>query len=484
MAIPRDRPENHGLSSHALLEFFGRIEDLGLAVGGLMLLQNGKATAEYSQEPHRKECEKVLFSLSKSFTSIAVGIAWDQGYLHLDDKVVSYFPDKLPDPVPAHLEMMTIHHLLSMNTGHHHNIYEAVIKEQDWAKAFLSLEVEHEPGTFYRYSTHATYMLSAILQQATGEGLVDFLMPRLFEPLDIPRPSWETCPMGIAAGGMGLSLSAESVAKFGLMLLGKGAFEGRRIVSERYIELAIAEHSDNRTDSAPIDSAQGYGYQFHRCRKGCYRGDGAFGQLCFIAPQHNIVIVANCSFPNMKPLHVLLDLIYEHIIDQLGRSVSFSETAYKELQWQLTEWSSSTNPVQTVQSVSGYIPDWMEGRRRYMMEDNPDGVRQMAFELMNNGQLELELLYGDERDQLLSFDFAKPVQTKAFFWKDLSMHEQKAVTYAMWKDHCILQLTLYYIETPYVVDYIISLEEASIDVQFKINASMHLSPFRMRGNLK
>jgi len=479
MRIPTDAPENHGLSSRALHAFFHQIERLELAVNGFMLLQGGKATAQFWREPYRKDSKQVLFSLSKSFTSIAIGIAWDEGYLRLDDRVIAFFPDKLPEAVSPHLERMTIHHLLSMNTGHHANIYEAVVREKDWVRAFLSLEVEHEPGSYYQYSTPATYMLSAILQRSTGKGLVDFLMPRLFEPLGISRPSWETCPLGIAAGGMGLSLSAESVAKFGLMLLHKGVFEGRRIVSESYIALATDVHSDNHKEGAPIDAVQGYGYQFHRCRSGCYRGDGAFGQLCFVAPVHDLVIVANCSFPSMRPLHTLLDLIYEHIIDKIDMNASLSIAEGAGLNLPFTKLPFAVTPAPALDT----LPYRSKMSQSYRMSDNPNDVKQMRVTLEHDS-LELRIYYGDGREQGLPFHFAETVEAEALFWKDLSLHMQKVVTYAAWRESGTLQLTLCYIETPYVVDYIIRLEEASIDVQFDINVSMHLSRYRMTGSLE
>jgi CubicO group peptidase (beta-lactamase class C family) len=266
-----------------------------------------------------------LFSLSKSFTSIAVGIARDEGYLDLSDKVISFFSDKLPDPISDNLSQMTIHHLLSMNAGHHENIYGYVAKETDWVKAYLSMEVEHKPGTFYRYSTHSTYMLSAILEKVTGQRLTDFLIPRLFEPLGISKPSWETCPMGVVAGGMGLSIPTERLANFGQMLLSRGMFNGHRIVSEEYINLATKEQSDTRRDEARIDFSRGYGYQFFLCRDGCFMGNGGYGQLCFVAPNKNIVIAATSSFPSMKQLQTLLDLIYEYILGQINKEISYND---------------------------------------------------------------------------------------------------------------------------------------------------------------
>lgn len=477
LEISTDIPENHRLSSKALLAFFTQIEQFKLEVNSFMLLQDGKVTAQFWRTPYRQNCPQLLYSLSKSFTSIAVGIACDNGFLDLDDKVVSFFPEKLPNNMTPNLAKMTVHHLLSMNAGHHDNIYAAVAKEQDWVKTFLSLDVEHEPGSHYRYSTHSTYMLSVIIEQATGQNMVDFLMPTLFEPLGIPRPSWETCPMGIVAGGMGLSISTEGIAKFGFMLLNKGVYEGKRIVSEQYIKLATTEQSDNRAGAERIDSAQGYGYQFHLCRRGCYRGDGAFGQLCFVAPKENIVIAATCSFKNMKPLQTLLDLIYEHIFDQLGKSDFHCPEDNIELQKRL---SNLPNSVPAIKPVPVNMP--IVNTSSYLMNENPHGLKKIAFHV-KEGQLEMHVFYGDDRDNVLPFDFTKPMRTKDVFNKDLSMHLQEVITYASWQDENTLELTLFYIETPYVVTYTIAFKDETIEFQFNINVSLNILEYKVTGIL-
>lgn len=478
MGIVKDTPENHGLSSKALLDFFTQIEQLRLEVNSFMLLQDGRATAQFWRKPYTMNSPQLLFSLSKSFTSIAVGIARDYGYLDLQDKVIAFFPSKLPNSISSNLAKMTIHHLLSMNAGHHDNIYNVVAAEQDWVKTFLALDVEHEPGTYYRYSTHSTYILSAIIEQATGQSLVDFLMPKLFEPLGIPRPSWETCPMGIAAGGMGLSLSTESIAKFGQMLLNQGMYEGRRIVSESYIAVATAKQSDNRLMGAGrADSVQGYGYQFHLCRHGCYRGDGSFGQLCFVAPEQQIVIAATASFNNMGELQALLDLIYAHIIQQVGNTDPCSTADQAELEQRLSSMSCTI-------PVFKPVPDFMRqiNNHCYMMDENPQRLAKVRFFLQEE-RLQLHLLYGDDREDRLAFDFTKAVHTKAVFAKDLSMQLQEVVTYASWQHDNTLQLTLMYIETPYRVIYTIVFKEKAIDLQFNINVSLTLSDYKARGSL-
>jgi hypothetical protein len=477
LEIISDIPENHGLSSKALLEFFAQMEQLNLDVNSFMLLQDGKATAQFWRKPYRRECIQLLFSLSKSFTSIAVGIAWDNGFMDLQDKVISFFPDKLPETISSNLEKMTIHHLLSMNTGHHDNIYGILAKEEDWVKTFLSLEVLHEPGTYYLYNTHATYMLSAILERITCQDLIGFLMPRLFGPLGIPKPSWETCPKGIVAGGMGLSINTESIAKFGQMLLNKGIYNGKRIISEKYLDLATREQSDNRRNDDKIDSAQGYGYQFHLCRRGAFRGDGAFGQLCFVAPKENIVIAATSSFKNMKQLQTLLDLINKYIIDKLDKDSFQCLDDHNALELQL---SSIMSPFSELQP----LPDDIRNINNlsFDMDENPHNLEKLNF-YMKGEQLEVELYYEDEsNNKFFPFNITQPVHFQDVFTKDLSHHRQEVVTYVSWLDKNAVKLTLVYIETPYVVTYTLRFEYHFLHLQFNMNVSFSpIKEFKVSG---
>ncbi|BBH24394.1 hypothetical protein Back11_57390 [Paenibacillus baekrokdamisoli] len=463
--IQTDYPENHGLSSRSLLMFFSRMEQLNLHVNSFVLLQNGKATAQFYRKPYRKERPQLLFSLSKSFTSIAIGIARDEGYLDLSESVISFFPDKLPDSISENLSQMTIHHLLSMNAGHHDNIYGYVAQETDWVKAFLSAEVEHRPGTYYRYSTHSTYMLSAIIEKVTAQPLTDYLMPRLFEPLGISRPSWETCPMGVAAGGMGLSIPTEGIAKFGQMLLNKGVFNGQRIVSESYIDLATKEQSDTRRDEERIDFSQGYGYQFFLCRDGCFMGNGGYGQFCFVAPQSNIVIAGTSSFSSMKQLQTLLDLFYEHILGNINKDVLQSKADQQSLQKYL---SAMTYPFTKPQSPSINCIQLQD--RHYSLKDNPQHISQLSF-FSKDEHVEFQMTYEDETVKSYKCELDCLVTSSDLFVKDLALHQQEVVTHACWKEANKLIITRVYIETPYVVTYSISFTDNRVELICTSNVS-------------
>ena len=184
-----------------------------------MLRRHGAIVAEAWWAPYNPESPHLLWSLSKSFTSTAIGMAQDEGLLSINDLVISFFPEDLPEEPSAHLKAMRIRDLLRMNTG---QAVEPGFRNMDtdnWAKAFLAHKVDFKPGTHFLYNSMATYMCSAIIQKVTGKTTLDYLTPRLFEPLGIENPTWETCPMGINVGGWGLSVRTEDISKLGQLYL-------------------------------------------------------------------------------------------------------------------------------------------------------------------------------------------------------------------------------------------------------------------------
>jgi hypothetical protein len=253
----------------------------------------------------------VLFSLSKSFTSSGIGLAIAEGKLSLDDTLISIFPEEVPPEPSDNLKAMRVRDLLSMSTGHHADAIGAFpYSSTDLTRAFLALPVAHKPGTHFVYNTPASYMLSAIVQKVSGTRLVDYLGPRLFEPLGIRSPRWDESGDGVSLGGFGLNLTTEDIARFGQLYLQKGEWDGARILPEEWVEAATARQVSN--GSAPdSDWEQGYGYQFWRCQNDVYRGDGAFGQYCIVLPDHDAVIAITSGLGDMQEP---LDLVWEHLL--------------------------------------------------------------------------------------------------------------------------------------------------------------------------
>ncbi len=310
--LPRSSPEAQGVSSAGVLEFIGAADKEVDSLNSFMLLRHGHVVAEGWWTPYQAESPHSLYSLSKSFTSTAVGLAIAEGKLSLDDEVLKFFPEDAPAAPGNNLKAMRISDLLRMSTGQ--QAEPPRTPDQPWTKSFLAQPVPFKPGTHFLYNTSATYMLSAIVQKASGQTLLDYLKPRLFEPLGIEHPTWEISPQGVSTGGYGLSVRTEDIARFGQLYLQKGKWQGKQLVPEAWVAAATARQTSNGSNPKS-DWDQGYGYQFWRCRHGGYRGDGAFGQYCIVLPEQDAVIAITSGLRNMQ---AVLDLVWERLLPAIG----------------------------------------------------------------------------------------------------------------------------------------------------------------------
>jgi CubicO group peptidase (beta-lactamase class C family) len=308
-ALPRSSPEAQGVSPSAVLAFVDAADAKVDALHSVMLVRHGHVVAEGWWAPYDATTRHELYSLSKSFTSTAVGLAIADGRLSLDDPVLKFFPDAAPATPGTNLKAMRVHDLLRMSTGHQAEPSLASAKGP-WVNAFLAQPVPHKPGTHFLYNTAATYMQSAIVQKATGQTVLDFLRPRLFEPLGIEDPTWGASPQGVTLGGYGLSVRTEDIAKFGQLYLQKGRWQGRQLVPAAWVEAATSLQTSNGSNPNS-DWEQGYGYQFWRCRHGAYRGDGAFGQFCVVLPAQDAVVAITSGTRDMQSV---LNLVWDKLL--------------------------------------------------------------------------------------------------------------------------------------------------------------------------
>lgn len=379
--LPRRSPESQGIPSSAVLAFVAAVEESELELHSLMLVRHGHVVAEGWWYPYAPEHPHVLFSLTKSFTSTAVGLAVEEGLLAVDDPVLPFFPDEAPAEVSEHLAAMRVRHLLSMSTGHAEDTTDHLSASPDgnWARAFLARPLEHEPGTHFLYNSGASYILSAIVHKLAGMPLVEYLQPRLFAPLGISNPTWEACPRGINTGGWGLSLRTEEIGRFGQLYLQKGMWQGRRLLPEAWVEEATSRQVANGSNP-DSDWEQGYGYQFWRCRHGAYRGDGAFGQFCVVMPDREAILATTAGLPDMQPV---LDLAWEHLLPAMGPAPLAEDAgAQKELAVRL---AGLALPAPQGEPLSPLAAD-VSGQR-YVFEANERQLEAISFGFSEDGCL-------------------------------------------------------------------------------------------------
>lgn len=402
--LPRSTPEAQGIASAGISAFIEAVEAQKLGLHSVMLVRHGEVVAEGWWQPYGPEDIHLLFSLSKSFASSAVGLAVSEGRISLSDKVISFFPDQLPAEVSDNLRAMTIRDLLIMGTGHAEDttgyLWEG--KDGDWVSSFLARPVEYAPGGHFVYNSGATYMCSAIVQKVTGQTLLEYLKPRLLEPLGISKATWDSSPQGINAGGWGLSITTEDIACFGQLYLQKGVWRGQRLISEEWVELATSKQIENAGNDLTTnpDWQQGYGFQFWRCRHNAYRGDGAFGQFCVVMPDQDAVLAITSGTSDMQ---AVLNLAWEHLLPAMHNdALAANPEANAALSAKLRSLSLPTQAGQASSALAAQIA----GKTLPVAANNED-VESVQLDFGENGAT-LRLRYqGDEQAHIIEIGYGQ-----------------------------------------------------------------------------
>lgn len=473
--LPRSSPEEQGIPAQAISSFLAAVEREGLELHSLMLLRRGHVVAEGWWHPYDADGVHLLYSLSKSFTVTAVGMAVEESLLSVEDSVISFFPDDAPETVGEHLATMKVKHLLSMATGHVTDTIDRIIPSDNWAKTFLAIPPDKAPGSVFCYNNGSTYMLSAMLHKLTGASLIEYLKPRLLEPLGIEKARWQENSQGIQLGFSGLHVTTDAIAKFGQLYLQKGTWQDQQLIPEAWVEAAVTKHITSASpgqEANKVDWQQGYGYQFWRCRHGAYRGDGAFGQFCVVLPEQDAVFVTTSGEDDMQ---AILNAVWEHLLPAMQESaLEPDRAAQKVLQAKLDSLNHA--PVQgemetaTSRSVQGMT---------YAFEDidlTPEAAQNFKALLPKSLSLEKlgltqnehwRLTYTNEESVQLDCGFREwSVYSSSFFGDP----EQVAVS-AAWTAEDRFTARLRRLETPHWLELELRFVEDAVNLNMRWNVA-------------
>ena len=439
--LPHASPESQGISSKAIRDFIKAANASGIDWHSFILVRHGNIIAEGSWKPFAAEYKHTLYSLSKSFTSTAIGMLVKDGKLKVDDQLISFFPDDLPAEVSDNMKKIKIRHVLTMNTGHGDDTMPKLrTSDKTWTKAYFEQPVPFEPGTHFLYNTGNTYMLGAIVYKVTGKTLEEFLAPCLFQPLDIKGYDWETSPQGLNTAGYGLRVKTEDIAKFGQLYLQKGKWNGKEILSEAWVNEATSYQTKSQEGNG--DWSQGYGYQFWRCKPGFYRGDGAFGQFCIVMPEQDAVLAVTSESWDMQKS---MTTMWENLLPAMQLSPLVENQ---------TEWTSLKNDLQNLSlpvaksySSSSFSSEY--NGTKFKFDNNDFGVTEMQFKfskddckwIIKTTKRETTLKFGCE-DWLLNKDsilYPFPVNGRIHV-------SSKIAGAAAWLDKNKLQLNAKFVE--------------------------------------
>ena len=289
-------PSREGVDASGIEAFLDALESLpGVEAHSLMILRHGSVIAAGWWWPYTRDQLQLLYSVSKSFTATAVGLAVEDGLLGLDDLVISHFPELETEISDPRVRSIRVRHIAAMASGHLEDTWPRVLASDSEhpVRGFLRLRPERDPGSIFRYNQSATYTLAAIVQRVTGESVTDYLRNRVLDPIGAGPVVWWEHPEGQDLGFSGLHAATDVVARLGQLYLNNGSWRGRQILSSSWVGQASNSQIETETDDPAaetgIDSQLGYGYQFWRSRHG-YRADGAFGQFCLVLPEYDAVI--------------------------------------------------------------------------------------------------------------------------------------------------------------------------------------------------
>jgi CubicO group peptidase (beta-lactamase class C family) len=474
-SLPRSTPEKEGVSAAAILEFIKAAEQSKNELHSFMFLRHGRVIAEGWWNPYRADLKHTMYSTSKSFTSTAAGFAISEGKLSVEDKVISFFRDQLPDTISPFLAELRVKDLLSMSVGQEPDpTFKVVLNDSNWVKSFLTLPIIKKPGTEFLYNTLATYMVAAILQKVTGEKLIDYLRPRLFDPLAIKDMDWEVDPKNINVGGWGLRVKTEDMAKLGQLYLQKGVWNGKQILPESWIEEATSAIIKDSAPYLPIDKkeasdwAQGYGYQFWQCRNNAYRADGAYGQYIIVLPEHDAVVVLTSETADMQDE---INLVWKYLLPSFQYKDQITEaTAYTQLQEKLTSLALPL-PTRSASAIESSISG-----NSYIIAENKDGYEEVTFGF-NDDVCSLSL---KKQGQVFSINFGSGawnygetsklgpalIPAKAHF---VGLPDPKVAGTYQWKDDNTIELILRYIESPHTEFYTCRFDGKKVSIELRFS---------------
>jgi CubicO group peptidase (beta-lactamase class C family) len=397
-SLPRATPESVGIASAGIQALIDEAEAKAYGLHSIMILRHGQVVAEGWWAPYAANEPHMLFSLSKSFTSIAIGQLQAEGRVNIHDKLATYFPDELPADATENQKNLRLRDLLMMSTGQHKEDVDKInimAPDGSGTRQFLAAPVKQKPGTLFYYNTPATFMLSATLQKITGQTLRDYLVPRLFEPLGIPTPEWDSTPQGYSFGGSGLHLRTEDIAKFGQLLLQRGEWNGKRLVPAEWVNLATSRQVSNGSNPES-DWDQGYGFQFWRCIPGFYRADGAFGQYVIVIPEHDTVIAINSGTRDMGGI---MKMLWAKLLPEL-RAAPLPENPAAQAALR-SRLAALTLPVQAGAATSPLAAQ-VSGKRYAFAagEGNPAGLESVALDVAADGAVTLTTVMRGQEQKL------------------------------------------------------------------------------------
>ena len=319
-------PEAKGISASCIIDTLSEIDIRGISMHSFLLCKDDCLVAEGYYAPVKKNDLHRMFSVTKSFVSIAIGLLQEEGRLSLDDSIVKFFPEYVPNTCEAHpwLLATTIRDMLSMRSCHASTTYDKFSSKTDWVKSFFTVAPTHKPGTVFHYDTSATHTLCALVEKLTNMKMLDYLRNKVLNEIGFSQEAYcLTDGFGVSMGGSGLMATSRDLMCFALLILNNGKLNGKQYISANYIKEATSFQTATCVTGPIPSESQGYGLQFWTGEHGSIVCYGMGGQLAILLPEYNTAIVTTADTQGYQGGNqVIYDAIFRHILPELEKRQS------------------------------------------------------------------------------------------------------------------------------------------------------------------
>lgn len=364
--LPVVTPESVGLDSELILRYLKKLKEEGHCMHGFTILRHGCIAAEGYWAPQRPEWKHRMYSTSKSFVSVAIGMLQDEGKLSIQDKVVDYFPDKLPEKVHPYIADATVRDLLMMATPFHNSTYGMCINEEhDWIRTFFECPPTHRPGQIFSYDTSATTVLAALVERLSGMELLDYLRSKGFDEMGFGKEAIcvKTPDGKVSWAGSGILCTLHDLNKFALLCLNMGNYQGKQLVSREYMQEATSRQIEN--------GEYGYGYQFW-CTQYGFACRGMGGQMVFYMPERDMVFVTIADMQGQDGYITRMEqLFYDMILPEAKDTLPENPKSCQKLREYCEKLEIQPVKGRTVSPMAAQISG-----KCYQMAENPKEAEQ------------------------------------------------------------------------------------------------------------
>ena len=435
----RVTPESVGIHSKTLTRFYKEMEINKYPIHNFILLRHGKLVTQGSWYPYRRDMNHMIYSTSKTVCALAIGFCIQEGLLSMDDRLVDFFPELITGPIHEFNRERTIRTLLTMTGGETGDASSIDRSYPDWLKTYLNTPPRVKPGTLYGYDNSATHALSAVIQKVSGQKLIDYLRPRLFDPLGVSKDCYWEEQMGINTASRGFHCTIEDLAKIGQFCLQMGEWEGRQLIDRRWMEEATSKQVEVTNFTSRHDGNPGYGYKFWLFRDGAYGTKGNGGQNFICYPRYDILWAFTANLEDSYGrhagfMHMCWPMLFSDISDG---PLPEDPEAYAELLE--TEKDLQINLCDHMDHISP-LEERLYGNT-YVMAKNASQFHTVRFEKRENGLRLVFTLGIDRHEWVVDADFGH------WLYQPVTETNDHGWGQYIWRNDRVMELTLLIRET-------------------------------------